>query len=303
MITYTTCRIAELPPAEIDAIKPLQQPYLKSSPNPQDLYDPENRNLLAITASQDNKPVALLLTYLPLGKNIGEIVSVYVTHEYRRRQIGSHLVELLKEYAKKHELKQIGIVYPSSIPDSPCIEGFLNKNNFSGKRFMLAEFIFDSLKFHPPWFLRNYQMPKDFEVFPWYQLSYEEAQSLKEKYSKNIIPFDVYPLARPGIFEPLNSLGLRYKGEVIGWMVNSRTASDIINYNTLYIDYDFQSIGYAIYLLVDSLNIHKQTQIKWGIFKVSIPYSSGKWLRFIRHRLAPYANEICEYHSKILIIN
>ena len=303
MYTYDVFIIGQLPPGEIKALSTLQHPVLKSAPTPLDLFDPENRQLIAISAKCDQKPVALLLARLLPKQKIGEVASLFVLPEHRRNKVASHLLELLKEKSKKEKLKQIGLVYPSSVPDTPFLEEFLKKNGFGHKLFMTAEFQFEYSQFTPSWFLRQYQWPKDFEVFPWGELTWEDRETIKLKYSKGIIPFDVNPLARPGIFEPLNSLGLRHKGNIIGWVLNERVQQDTINYRNMYIDYDYQYRGFSIYLLVESLNIHKQNQIRWGMFQVSIPNSSGKWLRFIRHRLAPYANFIYEYAVQTFLIN
>jgi hypothetical protein len=134
-------------------------------------------------------------------------------------------------------------------------------------------------------------------VFPWTELTYYEAVQLNERCRRGEIPAEVNPFYGSSAFEPLNSLGLRYEGRVVGWMVTERVSPTIINYRNLYIDYEFQKKGYAIQLLVDALNIHCRHQIKWGMFKLNVLQATSHWLKFIRRRLSPHAEYIFEYNQ------
>jgi GNAT superfamily N-acetyltransferase len=300
MYNYEILEVEQFTPSEIQAFESLQQPYLKSSPLPIDLLSPENRKLLAIRVTFGQEPVALLLARMFYASKIGEILSLCVAPKYRRQKVATQMIHLLKQKGEVDEIKQMGFVYPTNVPETPLLEQFLKNTGFSQKRFTLAEFQFDYAQFHPPWFEKNYAWPKDFEVFPWTELRYEDIPSIDKKYANKVVPFDVYPFFHSASFEPLNSLGLRYKGEVIGWVINERTLPDTINYRNIYVDYDFQFRGVAIYLLVESVQIHTKNNIKWGIFQINMLSSSASWLHFVRRRLAPYANYIYEYSSQSL---
>jgi GNAT superfamily N-acetyltransferase len=295
--------LRKTPPALLDSLSHLIFPTVKTNPHPINLYDPNNYSLYPIAAFVDHRPVGLLLMKLSPKMKAAEICSLQVVEQYRGQTIGTQLIKFAVEQLKSVGLKFILITYPDRRPETSVIENFLKKNNFKGKALVLAEFMFDYSGFKPDWYLRKYQWPSLFEIFPWGELSYFEAMKIRHRYAQQALPSSVYPFQSDGFFEPLNSLGLRYKGELIGWVITERLSSDTINYGNLFIDYDFQKKGYAIHLLIDSLNIHYNNQIKWGIFKINILQASAQWLKFIRCRLAPHADFIYEYYQSFIEFN
>ncbi len=303
MYTYEILPLEQFSPKEIAAFENLQQPLYISSPKFIDLLSPDNRHLMAIRVKCGEIPIALLLARVFLNSKIGEVISLFVTPTYRRQKIASEMIRLLKQYASSQKIKNIGMVYATTTPDCLRVESFLKNTGFDHKRFCLAEFQLDYALFHPPWFKKEYPLPADFEIFPWTELTFRDRLKIDLKYAQGIIPFDVYPQFHTASFEPLNSLGLRYKEDVVGWVLTERTLSNTIHYKNIYIDYDFQFTGVAIYQLVESLKIHAQNHIKWGIFKINMISSSGRWIHFVRRRLAPYASYIYEYASQSLLLD
>lgn len=287
----------KLSPSQLDAFAKLQKPMFHSSPQPRDISDPINRNLYAIGATIDDKPVGLILSVLSQQEKAAEIVSFYVDEAYRKQDIASYLIEYMAQQLKSLDFRAIAIAYPDRTPETPAIENFLHKNGFSGKKMVLAEFMFDYSHFAPPWFIKKYVWPKEFQVFPWTELTLEEINLINTKFTNRYIPNVVYPFLGDSSFDPLNSLGLRHRGEVIGWVLTKRVQPEILCYENLYIDQEYQHKGYSIQLLVDSIRIHVENEVKWGLFKVNINEASARWLKFIRQRLAPYADHIYEYYQ------
>ena len=205
----------------------------------------------------------------------------------------------VEQLASLH-FRVLSVIYPDRVPETPVIEEFLKKNGFTGKQLAWAEFLFDYSRFVPEWFFQDFKWPEGFQVFPWNELSYGEALQIKMKHANQTVPGDVYPFAMDSPFDSLNSLGLRYNGEIIGWMITQRLDPDTVCYAQLFIDFEFQKKGYALFLLVEALRIHYKHQVKWGLFKVNVMQSSSQWLKFIRFRLAPSADFIYEHYQASL---
>ena len=106
-------------------------------------------------------------------------------------------------------------------------------------------------------------------------------------------PDQLNPFQDEAFIEPLNSLGLRYKGEIVGWMITHRTARDTIRYTAIYIREDLQEFGLAIPLLIESIKrqvgneedpVDKATFIAFMEMKAMV--------RFVRRYMAPYVDEL-----------
>lgn len=291
-----------MPHSLLESYAKLQRPVMVSEPKPIDLFNPINRSLYAIGAAQNGIPVGLMLMSIAPSVKAVEVKSIYVAEPYRRNKIGSRMVKFAAEQLKSVDYKLILAIYPDRREDTPMIEAFLQSCGFMGRQMAYAEFIFEYSGFKPDWFKREYAWPGGLNVFPWTELTYYEFLKINERYSAGEFPQAVYPFQGDGSFEPMNSLGLRHEERLIGWMITERISEKIINYGNLYIDYEYQHKGYSIQLLVDALNIHYRRQIKWGMFKVNVLQASGKWLLFIRRRLAPHADQIREYYQTRLIL-
>lgn len=290
-------------PTLLEHYSKLQLPFMKSLPHPINLFDPKNRLHYFIGATMDEVPVGLMIMNFSHQIKSADVNSLFIAEGYRRQKIASQMIQFAVEQLKVVDFKYIFITYPDRRTETPILESFFKKTGFLGKKRVFAEFIFDYSEFQPNWFTRKYTWPGEFQLFSWTELTYYEALVIKERYlQRHAFPTAVYPFQNEPSFEPLNSLGLRYKGQLIGWVITERISPNIINYDNLFIEHEFQAKGYSIQLLVDALKIHCEHKIKWGMFKVNIIQASGRWLKFIRRRLAPHADYIYEYMQTCLQI-
>jgi GNAT superfamily N-acetyltransferase len=298
MVSIDVLLLYKTAPHLLEAYAKLQSPFLKTNPKGIDLEDPKNHTLFAVGATNEGgEPVGLILARMLPSIKVGEIQSVFVAEPFRRQNIGSRMLSFAAEQLASLNFMALLAMYPDRVAETPLIEEFFKKNGFKDKQLAFAEFVFEYSRFTPDWFLQDPKWPEEFQVFPWTELSYAEALEIKMKHEQQTVPDDVYPFAYDCPFDSLNSLGLRYKGQIIGWMITQRTAPDAICYAQLFIDFEFQMKGYAVSLLVEALKIHYKHQVKWGLFKVNIMKSSSQWLKFVRYRLAPSADFIYEYYQ------
>jgi GNAT superfamily N-acetyltransferase len=289
-------------PALLESYSKLQIHFMQSIPRPLDLFDPKNRQLYFIGASVSDRPAGLMIMSFSQILKAADIKSLFIDESYRRQKIAGRMIQFAAEQLRSLNFKYIFATYPDHRDDTPIMESFFQKNGFSGKTMVFAEFMFEYSEFQPDWYRREYRWPPKFTAFPWTELTYYEAVKIRERYSQGAFPSAVYPFQEDPSFEPLNSFGLRHEGQLVGWLVTERISPDIISYGNLFIDHEFQSKGHSIHLLVDSLKIHYRNKIKWGMFKVNIIQASGRWLKFIRRRLAPHADFIYEYYQTTLKI-
>ncbi len=146
--------------------------------------------------------------------------------------------------------------------------------------------------------MNHYRLPKGFAIFPWTEVTQEELEEIRgwpddpPYYHGGLSPF----MKDDEEFEPVNSLGLRYKGKIAGWMITIRVAPDTVRYDRLFVRKEFQRMARAIPLLAESIR-------RQYTHEGHIPSKGGIWrtqadntpmVRFIRKRMGPYLTSLIE---------
>ena len=92
--------------------------------------------------------------------------------------------------------------------------------------------------------------------------------------------------------EPLNSLGLRYRDKVVGWMVNHRIAPDTIRYSEMYVHPDYKPLSQSILFLGKAIKLQCEAvpEVPNATFRVET--DNTPMVNFVNRRLAPYLENI-----------
>lgn len=210
----------------------------------------------------------------------------------------SHLIETLLTSITKvlndHKITSITFLFPQESPEFPLIEQLFLKNRWKGPYPFMIECLLKRADFHPAWLNKTMTLANGFEEFLFKNLTAEEQEDLMHRFEQGGIPPTVFPLGKEkNLIEYQNSLGLRYQGRVIGWMITHRIAPDTIRYSALYLEDEFAYTGYWLKLLVDSIKIHLNlTSITYGQIQLNLSLISNRWLKFIEKRLFPESCQI-----------
>lgn len=263
--------------------------------------------LLGVAAFYEKTMVGLVIGECIANTTKAEIISLFVEPNYRHQGIGTNLIQYLEKGLIKVGCKQVQVHYKTSKitptdfeplltncgwkkPQTKMILGFGNLENIAAKA---------------PWLnhLSQYQLPSDLEIFLWKDLTQSEREEIlktqKEKpwYPEVLSPF--YPDFR---LETINSLGLRYQGKVVGWMINHRVSEDTIRYSTLFVAKEFQRSGKAMLLLAKSMRLQSESSIPFG--KSAVQIENQSMLRIVSRHLTPYLIEQTEsrFTKKDLVV-
>ncbi|MBK4729457.1 GNAT family N-acetyltransferase [Oxynema sp. CENA135] len=242
-----------------------------------------------ISASIAGQLVGLILANYSHHQQTAEIISFLVLPQYRREGIGARLLRNLERFLAKIGCIHISVKYRTTAMTQLALESILKNQNWQPPRssFVLTKTSIDRLK-QAPWVYR-YSLPEKFTIFPWIELSDRERKRILERqqYPDALTPFSNDPR-----LESINSLGLRYQREVIGWTITHRIASDTIRYSTMFVERPFQKFGRGFALLTESV----RRQIDSGI-----PYATAAvatenigMLRCIERYFKPYGDLISE---------
>jgi GNAT superfamily N-acetyltransferase len=144
-----------------------------------------------------------------------------------------------------------------------------------------------------PFLQKKYVLPSDMEIFLWQEITSKERLVIEQTQSvKSWIKEQLYPFKHEESFEPLNSLGLRYRGEVVGWVLTKRLDVDTIAYNCMFVRKDLQRMGRGIALFVEAIKRQNMANIPKGIWEVN--QKNHLMIRFINKYMLPYLTSIEE---------
>lgn len=252
--------------------------------------DISNVTIIAVAIQTAGKPIGLALATVFNALRTAEVHSLFIEPQHRHKGLGSQLFNFLENEILKCRCILASFVYLKGEEYTPFLEKILKKQNWAGPRFYAMHFRFNSDTFHPPWLREDYKLPPSFTEFSWADLTQPEQQKLAFQLEHRVFSYGVSPLIEDA--EMLNSLGLRYKGEVVGWMITKREKPDTIRYMALYIQKEFHGLGPAMKLLCDSILLQCKAGILYGVVEINIENSHPLWIKFAKRRLIPYAEKM-----------
>lgn len=252
-----------------------------------------NSYFLGFEAYLNEKWVGFALVEVHSAVLTAELLSIQVAESYRRQGIGTALFLFLQQNLVEKECQAIAFQYEQNIPFATALERILQQAGWASPKIYLIRCYYDDVShFHPSWIDLPPRLPPETEIFLWKNLLPEERSQILFSYEQGrFLPY-LLPFRREDQIELLNSLGIRYQGKVIGWNITHRFDPDTIVYSILYINKDYQYLGYAIFLLMQSMHMHKSSSVKKAIFEINLEEIDPSWWRFVKRRLIPYADRV-----------
>lgn len=251
-----------------------------------------NPSLVAVGASSLGQPVGLAIAQIDSDSTSAEILSLFVIAAYRCNGIGTALLTRLESELSHRGCKQAELVYITGKSTTPILEHLLQKCHWTVPQPRMLVCKTTEKMVDAPW-MNRYNLPSSFTIFPWTDLTEDERLAIQKRQAEEPwIPQDLIPFQYEKTLEPLNSLGLRYKGEVVGWVITHRLDSNTIRYTCSFVQQELQRMGRMIPLLVEAI----KRQYKAKIFKAiwAVPVSRPAMLNFVKRRMADYMESLEE---------
>jgi GNAT superfamily N-acetyltransferase len=255
-------------------------PYFRSL-----LSDPASVAVGAIALGQ---PAGLALAG-PENEHPGvaRIHSIAVAAPYRGAGLGRALFDRVEQELAAGGYAGASAVYMQGLPHSPRIERALDARGWlpARRRMLICESDFATIT-RAPWMARP-QFPPEYEVFRWVDRTPQDDEAIRGRQAREPwYPETLSPYPEPERVEPLSSLGLRLRGEAVGWCITHRMRHDTIRFFRLFVRRDLQRLGRAAQLLAESIWRHEGTEVDKAYFDVAT--HNPEMLRFVDRRLAPW---------------
>ncbi|EKD68356.1 MAG: GCN5-related N-acetyltransferase [uncultured bacterium] len=274
--------------------------YLKYS----NMTFPAYRNLLTrLEPAGPYFAVGALFNGSPAGLALGkiheerkaEVLSVFVDQNYRCRKIGEGLLSELEKIFKEMNCAECALVYMTGKPATPMFEKLLLKSGYSDPEFRKLVCRASCKSFLScGWEKYLKKLPAEYKIISWNEVSEADREQIRQsnEINKWIAP-DLMPFDFENGCEPINSLAMRYRGDIVGWVINHRIAFDLIRYTCSFLRPDLQKAGRIVAMYYESLL--RQNAV--------MPFSHGIWtvpswhvhmIDFARRHMAPHLTSMSE---------
>lgn len=261
------------------------------------------KSIIAIAASYLEQPVGLALAEICQNDSSAQVHSIFVEPPHRGAGIGTALLTRLEEELYHRECTKTELVYMTGKPTTPAWERLLQKCNWAPPqtRMLVCKGQIEKV-IEAPWMKKYSRLPSSYRIFPWLEITQEERQAIQQQQeAQPWIPENLIPFQCEKNLEPLNSLGLRYRGQVVGWVINHRISSDTIRYTTAFVREDLQKMGRVISLFYEAGKRQVEAKIPNVIWATPLFHKS--MVAFIKNHWVPYLNSVEETRGtfKLLI--
>ncbi|MCU0242798.1 MAG: GNAT family N-acetyltransferase [Vicinamibacteria bacterium] len=250
---------------------------------------------IGVMARIGAQPIGLALAELPIeGNTQPEILSVFVIPEMRRHGVGTALLERLEEETRARGASRLTAVYMTGRPTIAIMERIFWKRGWAppATRTITVKFTPEEAA-QTPWFGRV-RLPAGCEVFSWSDLGPADHAHIRASHERAPwIADGLEPWRHDSYgFDPVSSIGLRYRGEVVGWVINHRVADDVVRFTCSFMRKDLSRRARILPLYSASIERLRGQGCRLCTFVTPVIYKG--MVDFVRQRCAPYVGFVGE---------
>lgn len=264
----TVVRLTEESSEILDGLRSMTFPsfhhLLSLRPAPKYLDEADGKRIqpVALVVVEGEAPsvrvLGLLLGMYPIDAldRPPEILSLFVAQGDRNHGIATALVAAFEAELVALGQSVVEAVYMTGKPSIAALERILAKRGWLPPvtRTITVRFT-PSEAANTPWFGRVRLPSDDYEILPWTDIRPEERDAIRR--SHEAAPWIDHGLEpwRYDVqgFDTVSSLGLRYKGTVVGWVINHRIGPDFVRFTCSFMRRDLSRRGRILPLYTESI--------------------------------------------------
>ena len=214
----------------------------------------------------------------------GEVLSLYVQPEERRRGIAHQLLAAAEDALRGTGCEEVSLGYKADSPAAPALERLLAAAGWEPPRPFTFWAQFDRRLLESPW--ANKPLPERLTVFPWNELTPDEYARLSaDPLSAHLFA----PAATPDAEQELNyGVGVRAGDAVVGWVMAHPTGLQSAHYTHLYLQPEYRGGG-AIFRLFSEA--HRRQVAAMGLActgTITLSMSNEALVRVFRRKFLTY---------------
>jgi len=253
-------------------------------------------------------PMGLIIAHMDENKG-AEILSIFVDKCCRNRGVATALLERMEAELLRCGCRNLHVCYKRDSANVPVLERILNKTGWGAPRpYLLTckvqgkENVDGLMK--ADW-MNGHRLTPEFELFPWQEATKEDHARAGEiagkLYVADGVSFIEDSIFDPLKFDPLNSLGLRHKGSVIGCMLTQRIGEGMMRYDNMFVAQEYLRSDKGIVMTAEAIKrqyaVDKDSPTVGAVWRSRV--KNVPMIRFIKRRLGPYLTSVMETNEAV----
>jgi GNAT superfamily N-acetyltransferase len=240
----------------------------------------------AVAATESGQPAGFALARMTPDGQATEVLSLFVTPPRWSRGIGTRLLQGIEQIARERGASLARINYSTQSASTAALERILGRLGWTAPRGLLLLAQLDLGMTSEPW-IRQLGIRAPHEVFPWVELTAAERGALEG--IQPDVPAVFRPFPDEAAPDPRTSLGLRLRGEVIGWMLTHQVAPKIVRYTTLYVREPWQRAALTLGLLAESIRRAASSFEPGERAALAVRMDNAPMVRLLQRKFRPHA--------------
>jgi GNAT superfamily N-acetyltransferase len=249
---------------------------------------------IALGLERDGEPVGLGLVEVVPG-HAACLRSLFVAPELRRQGLAGDLLARLEAATRERGEAELRAVYMTGEDNVVAIERLLARRGWDEPRLRMYVLRSNLESIDRARWMHRHRLGPDLEVFLWKDLTAADRKALLRRQATHPVSPEVFPFNFGPDIEPHSSLGVRQRGEVVGWVINHRYDATTSRFTASYLRDDLQRLGGLIAVYADSINRLRVAGFTDAIW--TVPVEFPRMVAFARRALFPYATSIRETHG------
>jgi GNAT superfamily N-acetyltransferase len=258
------------------------------------------RPVVFASFTQDHRPTGLLLGCLPNGPspheieipNEAELLSIYVAPAFRCHGVAAELLQDLEDWMRAAYVPQLTATYMTN-GETVFLERLLASRQWLTPEMRMRVYRGTLDEFmSTPWYMKYH--PKHFDFIPWFDIDSKQIADLERSpESRTWIPSDLTPWTYDlATADRATSLGIYFKGAIVGWVITHRLGSDTLRVTCGFIRPDLGRLGRVLPALSVTLQQAGDTGIRRVMFAVAIHHP--EMMRFADRWIKPWLSQCAE---------
>lgn len=244
-----------------------------------DRMSSKEEDILAYGAKYENIPCGAIFARLKRKPDEieCEITSFFVLPFFRKKGVGSELLNALQNKLKQLNIKKIKVNAITSEKNIELLEEFLIKRGFSKAKLLTEVYLFDPRvqlkenKLIKSILNSDFELPEKVELLPKNEVKQELLEKVRNKEGIDY-PDVLSPFANEfNLDDEFTQFAVFDDKEIVGWMTALRTPENSILYRSLFVreDYRKSALGYFIFNSIIKLHIGQYIDKKF-LYAVAI---------------------------------
>jgi GNAT superfamily N-acetyltransferase len=224
----------------------------------------------------------------------GEVMvhSLYVVAGLRRKGYATALLAALEGAAREAGCAKAAAIWMAGQPFTAAVERILAKRDWEPPQLRMHVIRSDLESIDKARWMTRARLEPGYETFPWVELTAAEREALFQRQALHPIPSVVWPFSSSPAIEPHSSLGVRYQGQVVGWVVNHPYDAKTVRFTCSYMVDELQGRGRLVAAYAESINRCRAAGITEAVW--TVPAQFPRMVAFARRHLMPYATSLTE---------